>query len=187
MRSGWTEERIELLKRLSAECLSAAQIADRLGRGFTRNAVIGKLHRLRIKGVSKKERVRRWRAAMGKTGRKPQPLPAPAEPTPQRLRNEEQALRAKLLKRQKVELPPQPKPEPFMPRSAVVSVNPVPFIDRRQNQCAYPISGFGAEMLVCGAPIPKEEDRPILRRNYCDAHAAICVSAAPPRLRRKAA
>jgi GcrA cell cycle regulator len=42
---GWTEERTELLKGLWAEGLSASQIAGRLG-AVTRNAVIGKVHRI---------------------------------------------------------------------------------------------------------------------------------------------
>ncbi|HSH63926.1 MAG TPA: GcrA family cell cycle regulator [Methyloceanibacter sp.] len=45
----WTEERVELLKKLWAEGLSASQIAGRLG-GVTRNAVIGKVHRLGLAG-----------------------------------------------------------------------------------------------------------------------------------------
>jgi GcrA cell cycle regulator len=42
---GWTEERVEILKKLWAEGLSAAQIAKRL-EGVSRNAVIGKIHRV---------------------------------------------------------------------------------------------------------------------------------------------
>jgi GcrA cell cycle regulator len=45
----WTDERVELLKKLWAEGLSARQIADQLG-GVTRNAVIGKVHRLGLSG-----------------------------------------------------------------------------------------------------------------------------------------
>lgn len=45
----WTEERVELLKKFWAEGLSASQIAARLG-GVTRNAVIGKVHRLGLSG-----------------------------------------------------------------------------------------------------------------------------------------
>jgi GcrA cell cycle regulator len=45
----WTDERVELLKKLWAEGLSASQIAGRLG-GVTRNAVIGKVHRLGLSG-----------------------------------------------------------------------------------------------------------------------------------------
>jgi GcrA cell cycle regulator len=46
----WTDERVEQLKRLWAEGLSASQIAGRLGQGVTRNAVIGKVHRLNLAG-----------------------------------------------------------------------------------------------------------------------------------------
>jgi GcrA cell cycle regulator len=45
----WNDERVDLLKKLWSEGLSAAQIAGRLG-GVTRNAVIGKVHRLGLSG-----------------------------------------------------------------------------------------------------------------------------------------
>jgi GcrA cell cycle regulator len=45
----WTDERVEQLKKLWAEGLSASQIAAELG-GVTRNAVIGKVHRLHLSG-----------------------------------------------------------------------------------------------------------------------------------------
>jgi GcrA cell cycle regulator len=50
---GWTEERVELLKKLWLEGLSASQIAGVLGEGVTRNAVIGKVHRLKLSGRAK--------------------------------------------------------------------------------------------------------------------------------------
>lgn len=43
----WTDERVELLRKLWAEGLSASQIAAQLG-GVSRNAVIGKVHRLKL-------------------------------------------------------------------------------------------------------------------------------------------
>ena len=46
---GWTDERVETLKKLWLEGLSASQIAKHLG-GVTRNAVIGKVHRLGLSG-----------------------------------------------------------------------------------------------------------------------------------------
>lgn len=46
---GWSEERVTLLRKLWAEGLSASQIAKQLG-GVTRNAVIGKVHRLGLAG-----------------------------------------------------------------------------------------------------------------------------------------
>ena len=46
---GWTDDRVEQLKTLWTEGLSASQIARALG-GVTRNAVIGKVHRLGLAG-----------------------------------------------------------------------------------------------------------------------------------------
>ncbi len=48
----WTDERVELLKKLWSEGLSASQIAGELGE-VTRNAVIGKVHRLGLSGRAK--------------------------------------------------------------------------------------------------------------------------------------
>ena len=53
----WTDERVELLKKLWTEGLSASQIAGRLGDGVTRNAVIGKVHRLNLSGRVQQQRV----------------------------------------------------------------------------------------------------------------------------------
>jgi GcrA cell cycle regulator len=46
---GWTDDRVATLRKLWAEGLSASQIAKQLG-GVTRNAVIGKVHRLGLAG-----------------------------------------------------------------------------------------------------------------------------------------
>ena len=59
----WTSERVDSLMRLWSQGLSARQIADKLG-GVTRNAVIGKAHRLNL--------------ARGA----PEPEPAPEPPLP---------------------------------------------------------------------------------------------------------
>jgi GcrA cell cycle regulator len=48
----WTDERVEHLKKLWTDGLSASQIAAELG-GITRNAVIGKVHRLGLSGRAK--------------------------------------------------------------------------------------------------------------------------------------
>lgn len=42
----WTDERVDKLKALWKKGLSASQIAEELGENITRNAVIGKAHRL---------------------------------------------------------------------------------------------------------------------------------------------
>ncbi len=69
----WTDERVELLKKLWADGLSASQIAGELG-GITRNAVIGKVHRLGLSGRAKSPsssapRARKPRTHMMRVGR----------------------------------------------------------------------------------------------------------------------
>ena len=56
----WTDERVELLKKLWGEGLSASQIAGRLG-SVTRNAVIGKVHRLGLSGRATTSRLKSHR------------------------------------------------------------------------------------------------------------------------------
>jgi GcrA cell cycle regulator len=56
----WTDERVENLKKLWQEGLSASQIAGRLG-GVTRNAVIGKVHRLGLSGRATTSRMKSLR------------------------------------------------------------------------------------------------------------------------------
>jgi GcrA cell cycle regulator len=53
VNSRWTREQEDLVKRLWADGKSAKQIAIELDCGITRNAVIGKVHRM---GLSKRER-----------------------------------------------------------------------------------------------------------------------------------
>jgi GcrA cell cycle regulator len=60
---GWTEERVEQLKQLWTEGLSASQIARVLG-GVTRNAVIGKVHRLGLAGRAGPARAERPRSTV---------------------------------------------------------------------------------------------------------------------------
>jgi GcrA cell cycle regulator len=50
MTTGWTEERIGVLQKLWLQGQTASQIAEQLGGGVTRNAVIGKAHRLGLSG-----------------------------------------------------------------------------------------------------------------------------------------
>jgi GcrA cell cycle regulator len=70
----WTDERVETLKKMWAEGQSASQIAKELG-SVTRNAVIGKVHRL---GLSN-------RAGTGPVvGAAPAPGPATVTPAPAR-------------------------------------------------------------------------------------------------------
>lgn len=74
---GWTDERVELLKKLWQDGLSASQIAKQLG-GVTRNAVIGKVHRLGLSGRATPSKPQR---TVFKAPRAPRPAAAaPAAP-----------------------------------------------------------------------------------------------------------
>ena len=96
----WTDERVELLKRMWAEGQSASQIAKELG-GVTRNAVIGKVHRLGLSnragdGAAERDEAPeaaapapRAEAAPPRTAEpapaaRPAPEPAAARPAPER-------------------------------------------------------------------------------------------------------
>jgi len=50
MSTEWDDPRTELLKHLWLSGETARTIAEKLGRGVTRNAVIGKAHRLGLTG-----------------------------------------------------------------------------------------------------------------------------------------
>ena len=74
----WNDERVELLKKLWSEGLSASQIAGRLG-GVTRNAVIGKVHRLGLSGRATTSRMKshRPRARVANAQQQPKRLAKP--------------------------------------------------------------------------------------------------------------
>lgn len=73
----WTDPaRVELVKKLWADGLSASQIAGRLG-GVTRNAVIGKVHRLGLSGRATTSRMKSHRPR--KVAKYPTRTSAPAK------------------------------------------------------------------------------------------------------------
>jgi GcrA cell cycle regulator len=92
MSQGWTEDRVGALKKLWLEGQSASQIAKQLGGGVTRNAVIGKVHRLGLSGRAAPSqptrttfRAPRPRPAQPSAPRRieaAQPRSAPVPPTP---------------------------------------------------------------------------------------------------------
>lgn len=70
----WTDERVEQLKQLWTDGLSASQIARQLG-GVTRNAVIGKVHRLGLAGRATPARTERPRMQVARRPARPRPAP----------------------------------------------------------------------------------------------------------------
>lgn len=101
----WTDERVEMLKAMWSEGKSASQIAKELG-GVTRNAVIGKVHRL---GLSNRgpngERIEETEAAVAEAPPPPVEPEAPAEAAP---------VEAPLRPREAA-APPPARPKPIVP------------------------------------------------------------------------
>ncbi len=164
----WTDDRVEMLKTLWAEGLSASQIANRLG-GATRNAVIGKVHRLGLSGRGRPANTSRPKPAKRKpslprTPQKPLPVAGNAALKP--------AVEAKPV----VHVEPAPAP---------VHIVKTPSKERRtiltltEQTCKWPIGNPGEEDFhFCGAEkasggIP-----------YCAKHAAIAYQPVDSRRRR---
>lgn len=80
----WTDEKVATLRKLWLEGLSAREVAGQLGGGVTRNAVIGKVHRLGLSGAggaqAQPRRPRPKRPARPARARIARPSPWP--PTP---------------------------------------------------------------------------------------------------------
>jgi GcrA cell cycle regulator len=82
----WTEERIERLKSMWTEGATASQIAEDLG-GVSRNAVIGKAHRLGLESRPSpvkpgEEKEKKAKAPPAPRAAKPAPAPAPKAAAP---------------------------------------------------------------------------------------------------------
>jgi GcrA cell cycle regulator len=73
----WTDERIEQLKKLWSKGMTASQIADELG-GVSRNAVIGKAHRLGLQSRPSPVKPNEPVAARPRAKAAPQPVAEPA-------------------------------------------------------------------------------------------------------------
>lgn len=91
----WTDERIETLRSLWEKGLTASQIADKLG-SVSRNAVIGKAHRLGLKA-------------------RPSPVKGDSDGTPRETAKKAAAPAA-----------PKPKPEAAAPEAAASQPRPAP-------------------------------------------------------------
>jgi GcrA cell cycle regulator len=169
---GWTEESTELLKKLWADGLSASQIADRLG-GITRNAVIGKVHRLGLAGRATTSRSgprMRHRAAQ------PKPLRPAATPAT--------ALRAQFRMAGNAALKPVFAPVeqktvaltlvPSAVADAAPKVLGVPLLELNENMCRWPIGDPQHENFhFCGGQKTNGA--------YCEHHARIAYQPYSPR------
>lgn len=166
----WTEERVELLKKLWNDGLSASQIAGELG-NVTRNAVIGKVHRLGLSG----------RAKNPAASSAPRPARKPAARTPSHpmAGNGGMTRGANALAPQyapeaeaETEAAPRPSEDVVVPFSERVTI-----MDLREYMCRWPMGDpTTPEFRFCGA-------RSSTGLPYCTHHSRIAYQPAADRRR----
>ncbi|MGI9475529.1 MAG: GcrA family cell cycle regulator [Hyphomicrobiaceae bacterium] len=159
----WTDDRVDLLKKLWSEGLSASQIAGRLG-GVTRNAVIGKVHRLGLSGRATTSRMKSIR-------------PRVRTSTPRR---QQQRPNFRQLGNPAFRNLYQGEAEPFVPAPEEIDI---PLAERKnlqdltENDCRWPIGD------------PQHEDFHFCNRGkvpglpYCEFHSKRAFQ--PPQARRR--
>lgn len=161
----WTDDRVELLKKLWAEGLSASQIAGRLG-GVTRNAVIGKVHRL---GLSGRATTSRSSAPRPRRNQAPRQSRAPSLSFGTR---GNAALKPSFETEYEAQPTPAPVAElviPFHERATILTLN--------ETMCRWPIGDPSDEDFhFCGRK--KTGSSP-----YCEHHA--CMAFQPVQARRR--
>jgi GcrA cell cycle regulator len=157
----WNDERVELLKKLWNDGLSASQIAGELG-GVTRNAVIGKVHRLGLSGRTKAQAS----AASAPRARKPVPTVA-ARPAAARSMQAPQVrgnvvLAAQPVMETMIEYVPEARAEVVVPMSRRVHI-----MELREGMCKWPIGDpMQADFVYCGADCT-------FGTPYCTHHSAV--------------
>lgn len=182
----WTDDRVEILKKMWGEGQSASQIAKELG-GVTRNAVIGKVHRL---GLS--NRTTAGAAAKAEPKAKAAPkVPAKAKPAapvePEVKTNDhkpdlktEPAISPNAVRPPRNQiipagqpLPPQPSANEISPE-ALAKVNEIEktakklsLMELTERTCKWPVGDPATEdFWFCGLPV--KQGKP-----YCEAHVGV--------------
>jgi GcrA cell cycle regulator len=164
----WTDERVELLKKLWSDGLSASQIAAELG-NVTRNAVIGKVHRLGLSGRAKDKA-----AAPAQRPRKAARTPsAPAPITPPDRSNVVVAPLPHALVAEK-------EPNVLVDEDVAIPMSErVTIMDLRESMCRWPMGDpTKPEFRFCGA-------RSITGLPYCNHHARIAYQPVADRKRER--
>jgi GcrA cell cycle regulator len=161
----WNDERVEMLKKMWAEGMSASQIAGELANGITRNAVIGKVHRL------------------GLSGRVKAPSPVQSRPRPQVRAHRNSTPRASqpiirgntaLAFAPRVHEAPAPRP---IEEVLIPMCEPVTIMELRETMCRWPVGDPAtSEFRYCGGPSNIGE-------SYCGYHSRIAYQPAQDRRR----
>jgi GcrA cell cycle regulator len=152
----WTEERIERLKAMWAQGATASQIADELG-GVSRNAVIGKAHRLGLEARPspvKPGEEKDHRASAGVAA--PAPKPAPAERAAPRAAAAAPAAAAPAAAPSQ---PPARSPQRSQQELQYRSIGPGGFIRQGPGDQQAPIPPAPPRRLVPAKPSPEVADK----------------------------
>jgi GcrA cell cycle regulator len=158
----WTDERIEQLKELWSKGMTASQIADELG-GVSRNAVIGKAHRLGLQSRPSPVKPNEPAPAKGKQpAAEPAPEAAAAPPKPEP-RSQPQAAAQPANAAAPAERPTAPEPR-------VVSVGPGGFLRQGPGDQQPPIPPAPPRRLVPAKPSAEVADKTSL----LDLNEKIC-------------
>ena len=168
----WTDERVELLAKLWTEGLSASQIAAELGGSVSRNAVLGKIHRLGLADRGKAQ------AAAAPRTRKPIRRADPAAVDEPVMVEDNDAPRSTAT------AAPQPAIGPEVVRlhdDVVVPLSErVTIMELRESMCRWPLGDpTTAEFRFCGA-------RATMGLPYCTHHAQVAYQPAAERKRLRA-
>ncbi len=153
----WTDERIATLKKMWEGGSTASQIAEELG-GVSRNAVIGKAHRLGLKSRPSpvKAAEKKKPAAKAKPVAKPAPKkPAPRAEVPKAPARPAPAATAK----PSTPIPSQPLPNKTPDLPKIVSVGPGGFLRQGPGDQQPPIPPAPPRRLVPAKPDPSIADK----------------------------
>lgn len=131
----WTDERIDTLKRMWNSGLTATQIAEELG-GVSRNAVIGKAHRLGLPARPSPVKPNEPKEAT------PRPAPAAAAPAPAAAPAAAEPVQPRA--------PAEPRPAPEGP--TLRSVGPGGFLRQNPGEQSAPIQPAPPRRLVPAKP-----------------------------------
>ncbi|MGJ8588947.1 MAG: GcrA family cell cycle regulator [Yoonia sp.] len=185
----WTDERVETLKKMWGEGQSASQIAKELG-GVTRNAVIGKVHRLGLSnragsaGAAAKAAPKEKPAAAPAVAAKPAAKPAPktkaapaSTPPKEELELDENGIPISAARRAIIPagqpLPPQPSANEISPE-ALAKVSEIEKTAKRltlmeltEKTCKWPVGDPATDdFWFCGLAV--QQGKP-----YCEAHVGV--------------
>jgi GcrA cell cycle regulator len=187
----WTDERVETLKTMWSEGKSASQIAKELG-GVTRNAVIGKVHRLglsnRVGGIDRPEDeliegLAEDPAPDPVALAEPQPAAAPAAAPKVTAKDPAPAVRQKPGGQP---MPPQPAGSEISPE-ALANLAEVAKKARRltlmqlsERTCKWPVGDPATDdFWFCGLPT-------VPGKPYCETHVAVAFQPMSARRDRRA-